>query len=441
MKKRFFNAIIASSLLLLAGGGLFLSKGLQGQAMKEARADGDPEEVTLNPTGNFASNGDKNTIDLECTPETNIPKGWDAGALTQTSRDAVIINGEYLQDQGGNIVMRKQGSYRYTICIDSVWKFHDIIKDNDIVVVGGQWAQEGFNVTLTPLCVQWSESTSKWTKLDSYDIGAVTLSIKDSRKNNKDELYLAAGSENFLPADSDWGMRMNQGSNDAFIFNGVETKPVTSKKVQLMKVRYDMYLVYIPDVGSPYNSVSTGDIIVIQGIYVYQYSPRFVTHLHIPTLSVAWDGTQWVDAGQYYSGHFLDAGLCDGGTTAPNSTTWANLGTTFGYLGSDAATAFKNATYTIDNDVVTPGAGVSQEMAEAAARYDYIVTKYGSAAYNDFANRFDGAVVPPASNNFEFSFANNNNTTVSIIVVFATLAVVSSIALVFAVIRRRRISK
>lgn len=437
MKKTFFNAIIVSSLLLLAGGGLFLSKGLQNTTVKEVKAD--TVEVTLNPTGNFADNGDKNTIDLECTPETDIPTGWDAGALIQDSRDAVIINGEYLQDKGGNITMRKQGAYRYTVCIDSIWKFHDIIQDNDIVVLGGKWAQEGFDVTLTPICVQWSEASSKWTKLDSYDIGTVSLSVKDSRKNNQNELYLdASGYENFLPADGGWGMRMNQGSNDAFIFNGDETKPVTGRTVQLMKVRYDMYLVYIPDVGEPYNSVSAGDIIVIQGIYVYQYSPRFVTHLHVSATSVAWDGTQWVDAGEYYSEHFLEAPLCDWGENAPSSTLWANLATTFGYLGSDAATKFKNASYTINGNSVTPGAGVSQEMAEAAARYDYIITKYGSEAYNDFANRFNGAIVPPASNVFELSV--NNNYVEIIVVCFAFIAA-SSTALFFIIRRRRRVTK
>ena len=434
MKKRFFNAVIASSFLLLAAGGLLLSKGLKRQ---EVKADGDPEEITLNPTGNFQSNGDKNTIDLECTPETNIPVGWDAGKLDQMSRDAVIINGEYLQDKGGNVVMRKQGSYRYTICIDSVWKFHDIIQDNDIVVVGGQWAMTGFNVTLTPLCVQWSESTSQWSKLDEYDIGAVNLKIKDSRKTDPTQLYLdATGSENFLPADGGWGMRMKQGSNDAFIFNGDETKPVTGHKVELMKVRYDMYLVYIPDTGSPYNSVSAGDTIVIQGIYVYQYSPRFVTHLHVAPITVTWDGTQWVDGAQYYASQFLGTALCNGGVDSPSNSLWTSLGTSFGHLGSDASNAFKNATYTKNGDTITPGDGVSQNLAEAAARYDYIVRKYGSAAYNDFANRFNGEVVPPNSVKDSLSNTSRNSSLVIIVVSITSTLTLLSCGLIL--IKRRK---
>ncbi len=320
MKKSIFVSLGILSLLVVGGASFALSANRQ--EFKEAKAD--PVEYTVNPTGNFADNGNKNVIDLECTPENDIPKGWDAGALVQTSRDAVIINGQYLQDQGGNITMRKQGTYRYTICIDSVYKFHDIIQDDDIVIVGGQWAQgEDIVVSLTPLCVQWTGTN--WVKLDSYDIGSVTLSIKDSRKNNVNELYFAATPENIMPANTDWSIRAKQGSDDGFIFNGVETKPVTGHKVELMKLRQDLYLVYIPDTGSPYNSVVAGDVITIQGIYVYQYSPRFVMHLHIPTFSVTWDGTQWVDyvppALVDSSADQLEAGslLANIGRTDPNN--------------------------------------------------------------------------------------------------------------------------
>lgn len=301
MKKSIFVSLGILSLLVVGGASFALSANRQ--EFKEAKAD--PVELTVNPTGNFADNGSKNVIDLECTPENAIPVGWDAGALVQTSRDAVIINGQYLQDQGGNITMRKQGAYRYTICIDSVWKFHDIIQDNDIVIVGGQWAQgDAYVVTLTPLCVQWTGS--QWIKLDTYDIGSVTFSIDESRKNDANQLFFAAATENLMPANMDWSIRAKQGSDDGFIFNGVETKPATGKKVDLIKLSQNLYVVYIPDVGSPYNSVATDDIITIQGIYVYQYSPRFVLHLHVQPFSAAWDGTQWVAANQYLRDSSLD---------------------------------------------------------------------------------------------------------------------------------------
>ena len=432
MKKRFFNSIIISSLLLLAGGAFALAA--NNDNFQKAKAE--DVEVVLNWTGTFANNGSKNEIYLECTPENDIPKGWDEGALVQTSRDAFMINGEYTQDKyGKNLTMRKTGNYVYDICVDSIWALHNTIEEGDIIVAQGHWAQTGFDVTLTPICIKWQND--QWVKVDEYDVGSVDLSIKDSRKNNKNELYFAGATENLVPYNSDWSLRLNQGSNDCFLFNGVETKTVTGIKVQLMKLRADLYLIYIPDVGSPYNEVNTGDILVVQGIFVYQYSPKFVMHLHVPTISVTWNGSEWVLASRYCAQYLLDAGLCDGGNTMPDHDTWDEMATRFTYLGTDAVNEIRNATYTFDDEGhVVPGENVDQTVAEAVARYDYIIQKYGTDAYNDFAGRFGGQSIPASDSlNISFTRAFKNNNTY-IIIVISSILVLSSVCLFFVLKRR-----
>lgn len=81
---------------------------------------------------------------------------------------------------------------------------------------------------------------------------------------------------------------------------------------------------------------------------------------------------------------FMDSVTCDGGVTKPNVATWNSCGTTYNNLEDGAKAYFVNATYTLSGSTVTALNGTDQTIAEAVARYDYIVGKYGTSAYQNF---------------------------------------------------------
>ena len=95
-----------------------------------------------------------------------------------------------------------------------------------------------------------------------------------------------------------------------------------------------------------------------------------------------------------FADNFLDsftAGCnANGGYTAANMD-WSAASTQFATLSTDNQSVFKNASYTKsgtgNNTVVTPSVGVSQKVAEVAARYDYIVGMHGTALFSDFMLR------------------------------------------------------
>ena len=427
MKKGFFNAIIVSALLLLAGGGLFLGKSLQNQEVKEAKAE--TVQITLNFNSLRSDTGTVNQVNVKFN-ETDIPVNT---TLTQVSEDGFWINGVPTYSDG-MAQIEKVHTYNHFIYIDRINynKYHDYLQAGDIILLQGKWTatsgETTYDITVIPLCLKWNGSA--WEKQTTYEFSP-NLTLGSS--NNKADLRLNASSENPIPYNGDWTEKCDSTSQDIFKING----SFVAKNTQLLKLTKYQYAVATNDV----QAINDGDIMVIQGTFAY---PKEINHVSrritVREITVAWNGSTWQTGEQYFAEHFLAAGLCNNGVTAPNSSLWGGLATTFGYLGSNAAAEFKNAQYTISGDVVTPAAGVSQEMAEAAARYDYIVTKYGSEAYNDFANRFDGAVVPPASNGFELIFNHNYNANI-IILACLSAVIASAVALFFIIRRQRKVTK
>ena len=80
---------------------------------------------------------------------------------------------------------------------------------------------------------------------------------------------------------------------------------------------------------------------------------------------------------EYEAGLFLDSVVCDNGVTAPSTTEWNNFATRFATLPEAVKTLFTEATA---NEAGT-------NVQKVAARYDYIVAKYGETSYANFMTR------------------------------------------------------
>ena len=282
MKKGIFVYLGIFS-MLIAGAASLIAK----QDFKQAKADGDTVAVTLNFNSLRSDSGDSNVINLRFTPENDIPKGWNVAPITQVSRDAFWLNGVPTQSDG-NAVIQKLDNYAYQICIDQIkWsKYHDLVKADDTILVQGKWQavyeSTTFDITVTPIYFQYTGSG--WVKLDTYDI-VLNFSIDQGRKTNKNELYLRPDIENPVPPDVGWHNRLSSASNDCLALNGVSA----SKATQLIKVLEYAYLVYLPDAGF---DVATDDIVTLQGEYRYS-TPLLVFHVHITSISVQWNGSEW----------------------------------------------------------------------------------------------------------------------------------------------------
>ena len=130
-------------------------------------------------------------------------------------------------------------------------------------------------------------------------------------------------------------------------------------------------------------------------------------------------------------------GVCDAdGQTDRDQldAAWAAMSTAFNDLGEDVVV--RELAQQILRDA-EPGQGGA--IGEFASLYDYIVQKYGSEAYADFANRFGGAVVPATPTTSYPGVMNVKNNSY-IIVIVAALITSLSVGLFF-IVRRRRHEK
>ena len=286
MKKRFFISLGVLSLFALGGASLMAKH----QVVNKAKADVD---VVLNFNSLNNNNTNKNIIDIACTPENDIPTGWDEGVITQVTRNAFLINNAPTQDDG-NCVIHKLQPYRYQVCVDSIkWsKYHDLIQENDVVIVQGQWIHESneitYNVTIPTFAVKWNGES--WEKTMSYDIGTIELSVNEDSHSDPDEVDFVATVENAMDYSSDSSKKMEQ-TEGSLLINGEDTYDVgTCNLIKLSKFRY---VFDISSIGAPYNVRNVGDRVAVQGDWKFD-SHIVVMTLHISPISVTWDGTNWV---------------------------------------------------------------------------------------------------------------------------------------------------
>ena len=154
------------------------------------------------------------------------------------------------------------------------------------------------------------------------------------------------------------------------------------------------------------------------------------------TTSSAYNGDpqiQFVTEGAYAAGivnSLTNTLTCDvDGENAPSTTTWGNISEAFGNVTiKHEKDILKNAEYTKtgsgSSTVVVAKEGTEQAVAEAVAKYDYIVGKYnkgqGITDYNDFLNRDPAAI---AGSNFNAFGANESNEVATIVVIIAIASI------------------
>lgn len=131
-----------------------------------------------------------------------------------------------------------------------------------------------------------------------------------------------------------------------------------------------------------------------------------------------------VDPLRTYAREFLAADLCDNGVTKPSKELWTTLKTSFEALDGTVQTALMEGLADEQGDVI----------AQALARYDYILGKYGEVEYENFMLR---DVVPTKSNLGTTVFGDNaNNTFITIGAV--ALLVMSGLVVVHFLNKKRR---
>lgn len=131
-----------------------------------------------------------------------------------------------------------------------------------------------------------------------------------------------------------------------------------------------------------------------------------------------------VDPLRTYAREFLAADLCDNGVTKPSKELWTTLKTSFEALDGTVQTALMEGLADEKGDVI----------AQALARYDYILGKYGEVEYENFMLR---DVVPTKSNLGTTVFGDNaNNTFITIGAV--ALLVMSGLVVVHFLNKKRR---
>lgn len=144
------------------------------------------------------------------------------------------------------------------------------------------------------------------------------------------------------------------------------------------------------------------------------YTPS-ESKLYVTTVDLA-------EADEYALGFLSATSVCDPTGVVNNITSviWSAQKTAFEALPSNTCRNYlKNA----DAKDAEHGGSYTEQ---AAARYVYIVEKYGSEAYEDFWGRYGGAVIPPKTNSFDSSIAVQGNSYFVIAVIVVTIAAIAA---------------
>lgn len=128
---------------------------------------------------------------------------------------------------------------------------------------------------------------------------------------------------------------------------------------------------------------------------------------------------------------FLSTITCNGGVTAPSATAWAQVKTTYAELTLGAKAVLETAQYDAVYGATTTVTGINgtnDYVAKAIARYDYILSKYGTTTYENFIGRTVNSFANPNV------YALDNNATV----VFAAVLVTSFLAAGFVLVLKKK---
>jgi len=160
-------------------------------------------------------------------------------------------------------------------------------------------------------------------------------------------------------------------------------------------------------------------------------TPRFTTYTSTQKSIQLYvnDGTTSLTA-ETWSTLFVTDLTCDNGKTKPSKSTWSNYETLYGTLSSEEQTKLKDATYSLSGSVVTPLDDTNAAIAEAVARYDYIIAKYGTSDYSNFISR-------DISSNIININVGTNNDCIFVVLIASSILFVSLTT--FVIIKKRKI--
>ena len=187
------------------------------------------------------------------------------------------------------------------------------------------------------------------------------------------------------------------------------------------------------------NSNSNGYDVVTNSLYLEYYKPssgsaRFTTYSS-SNASYPINFYKKAVTAESFAQTFLDNLTCDStGNNAPTLTmTWSQLNALYSSISSQSEkNLLKNATYTVNNNTVTPGSNTTQVVANAMSKYDIIVGKY---SYTDFISRKGTSAYGYASVSINNIFKTNDNIPVIILVI--SLVSVTSIGGYFFLKRKK----
>ncbi len=135
---------------------------------------------------------------------------------------------------------------------------------------------------------------------------------------------------------------------------------------------------------------------------------------------------------------------CDAtGEDGPSFTSghdWTTFNSFYNGLDAEEQLKLHDAEFTVtgsgSSTVVTATGETAQSVAEAIAKYDYIIAKYGESNYTNFINR---TIVPSTSAPYVQSITASNSSTIVIVVV--ALTSISSIGVLLVIKRKRSLVK
>lgn len=166
-------------------------------------------------------------------------------------------------------------------------------------------------------------------------------------------------------------------------------------------------------------------------------SPRFTTYtsstsstmllpqLYVNSESSSMNAKQW-------STLFLTDLHCDNGAHAPSTSVWSTYSSLFNDLVKDEKDKLKNAEYTRSGSFVTPSGETDVDIANAAARYDFVIGKYGVISYPNFISR------SISISSINYLSSQNTTNTLMILIIVSSITFTTLITLV--IIKKRRLN-
>lgn len=269
-------------------------------------------------------------------------------------------------------------------------------------------SQVGHEATVTAKLTNYNGMYETANNTATVDVSSKTGSVEPLVITSYDAL--AAANQNVLSSLSSGVVTKKQSKASTQSGSQSDWKVVITVGGQEITVFGSRHLSTMNAINSIYDTLKVGDTISISNMETSVSNNNIQLALtEQSNITIGYSLTSFCE-------EFLGNIICNAnGTTAPGFATgysWAQFATLYGKLSSADQEALTNAS--------TTG---SELINQVAARYDYIVGKYGTSSYSDFMNREPASF----SNNVVKTF--NNNSAIMLIVLLSNFLVISAGAL------------